>query len=64
MHVEVVDVMSSAVILHSLWVSLIAFSSIIVFLCASLGLGAYCCVCNITRPAYKVNLLFTHCQFS
>ena len=38
---------------------MIDFSSIIVFLCASLGPGAFCCVCNITRPAYIVNLLFT-----
>ena len=67
LHVEVVDIMSSAVI--SLWgcsflavlqaLLMIVFSSIIVFLCASLGLGAFCCVCNITRPAYIVNLLFT-----
>ena len=67
LHVEVVDIMSSAVI--SLWVCgflgvlqallMIVFSSIIVFLCASLGPGAFCCVCNITRPAYIVILLFT-----
>ena len=60
LHVEVVDIMSSAVI--SLWVCnflgvlqallMIVFSSIIVILCTSL-------VCNITRPAYIVNLLFT-----
>ena len=67
LRVEVVDIMSSAFV--SLWVYsflgvlqallMIGFSSIIVFLCASLGPGAFCCVCNITRPAYIVNLLFT-----
>ena len=66
LRVEVVDIMSSAVI--SLWVCsflgvlqpllMIVFSSIIVVLCTSLGPGAFCCVCNITRPAYIVNLLF------
>ena len=67
LRVEVVDIMSSAFV--SLWVYsflgvlqallMIGFSSLIVFLCASLGPGAFCCVCNITRPAYIVNLLFT-----
>ena len=38
---------------------MIDFFSIIVFLCASLGPGAFCCVLQITRPAYIVNLLFT-----
>ena len=38
---------------------MVVFSSIIVFLCASLGPGAFCFVCNITRPAYMVNLSFT-----
>ena len=52
LRVEVVDIMSSAFVF--LWVCsflgvlqaplMIGFSSIIVFLCASLGPGAFCCV--------------------
>ena len=67
LRVEVVDIMSSAFV--SLWVCsflgvlqallMIDFSSIIVFLCASLVPGAFCCVLQITRPTYIVNLLFT-----
>ena len=65
LRVEVVDIMSSAVI--SLWVCsflgvlrallMIDFSSMIVFLCASLGPGAFCCV--LQHHASCV-----HCEFS